>query len=115
MSELRDYQKRVIDEIYATWRLGKRALLLAMPTGSGKTRTFSELAKHFYDRHQRVLLLVHREELLWQAKNTLEKTLRSPVGIIRPLAELRLRGRNRGFSSSKSNFKVINGSNQITT
>jgi hypothetical protein len=33
----------------------------------------------------------------------------------RPLAELRLRGRNRGFSSSKSNFKVINGSNQITT
>lgn len=83
MSELRDYQKRVIDEIYATWRLGKRAILLAMPTGSGKTRTFSELAKHFYDRHQRVLLLVHREELLWQAKNTLEKTLRSPVGIIK--------------------------------
>jgi|GEM_PF-5249362 hypothetical protein len=33
----------------------------------------------------------------------------------RPLAELRLSGRNRGFSSSKSNFKVINGSNQITT
>ncbi len=83
MSELRDYQKRVIDEIYATWRLGKRAILLAMPTGSGKTRTFSELAKHFDDRHQRVLLLVHREELLWQAKNTLEKTLRSPVGIIK--------------------------------
>jgi len=83
MSELRDYQKRVIDEIYATWRLGKRAILLAMPTGSGKTRTFSELAKHFYDRHQRVLLLVHREELLWQARNTLEKTLRSPVGIIK--------------------------------
>ena len=34
---------------------------------------------------------------------------------IRPLAELRLRGRNREFSSSKINFKVINGSNQITT
>ena len=83
MSELRDYQKRVIDEIYSTWQLGKRAILLAMPTGSGKTRTFSELAKHFYDRHQRVLLLVHREELLWQARNTLEKTLRSPVGIIK--------------------------------
>ena len=37
------------------------------------------------------------------------------VLLTRPLAELRLRGRNRGFSSSKSNFKVINGSNQITT
>jgi len=83
MSELRDYQKRVIDEIYATWRHGKRAILLAMPTGSGKTRTFSEIAKHFYDRNQRVLLLVHREELLWQARNTIEKTLRSPVGIIK--------------------------------
>ncbi|PZO38211.1 MAG: type III restriction endonuclease subunit R [Pseudanabaena frigida] len=83
MSELRDYQKRVIDEIYTTWRLGKRSILLAMPTGSGKTRTFSELAKHFYDRQQRVLLLVHREELLWQARNTLEKTLRSPIGVIK--------------------------------
>ncbi|PZV16818.1 MAG: type III restriction endonuclease subunit R [Pseudanabaena sp.] len=83
MSELRDYQKRVIDEIYSTWRQGKRAILLAMPTGSGKTRTFSELAKHFCDRHQRVLLLVHREELLWQSRNTLEQTLRSPIGIIK--------------------------------
>jgi superfamily II DNA or RNA helicase len=83
MSELRDYQQRVISEIYATWRLGKRAVLLAMPTGSGKTRTFSELAKHFDDRNQRVLLLVHREELLWQARKTLEQTLRSPIGIIK--------------------------------
>jgi len=83
MSELRDYQQRVISEIYATWRLGKRAILLAMPTGSGKTRTFSELAKHFDDRNQRVLLLVHREELLWQARKTLEQTLRSPIGIIK--------------------------------
>ncbi len=83
MSELRDYQKRVIDEIYATWRSRKRSILLAMPTGSGKTRTFSEIAKHFYDRQQRILLLVHREELLWQSRNTLEKTLRSPVGIIK--------------------------------
>ncbi len=83
MSELRDYQQRVIDEIYATWKMGKRAILLAMPTGSGKTRTFSELAKHFDDRHQRVLLLVHREELLWQARKTLEQTLRSPIGVIK--------------------------------
>ncbi|ELS33339.1 MULTISPECIES: DEAD/DEAH box helicase [Pseudanabaena] len=83
MSELRDYQQRVIDEIYATWQQGKRAILLAMPTGSGKTRTFSELAKDFCDRDRRVLLLVHREELLWQAKKTLEKILRSPVGVIK--------------------------------
>ncbi len=32
MSELRDYQQRVISEIYATWQLGKRAVLLAMPS-----------------------------------------------------------------------------------
>lgn len=35
--------------------------------------------------------------------------------LIRPLAELRLGWRNRGLSSSKTNFKVINSSNQITT
>ncbi len=60
MSELRDYQQRVISEIYATWRLGKRAILLAMPTGSGKTRTFSELAKHFDDRIHNILFIFQR-------------------------------------------------------
>ena len=39
----------------------------------------------------------------------------APENISRPLAELRSRRRNRGFSSRKSNFKVINSSNQITT
>jgi superfamily II DNA or RNA helicase len=83
MSALRNYQKRVIQEIYALWQGGKRSLLLAMPTGSGKTRTFSAIAKQFADRSERVLLLVHREELLWQARHTLETILRSPVGVIK--------------------------------
>jgi superfamily II DNA or RNA helicase len=83
MSELRDYQKRVIHEIYTLWQGGKRSLLLAMPTGSGKTRTFSEIAKQFAERGDRVLLLVHREELLWQARHTLEKILGTPVGTIK--------------------------------
>ena len=54
---------------------------------------------------------------LWEngAADLEESQIQMLDQVIRPLAELRLRGRNRGFSSSKINFKVINGSNQITT
>ena len=43
-----------------------------MPTGSGKTVTFIEIAKdHFAETTQRVLMLVHRTELLQQAQKSL--------------------------------------------
>jgi len=67
MSTLRDYQHRAIRDIYQQWRSRKSSVLLAMPTGSGKTRTFSEIAQHFASRNEQVLLLCHREELLTQS------------------------------------------------
>ena len=68
MSELRDYQKRVIDEIYATWRLGKRAILLAMPTGSGKTLTSFKAAQIHtaLPKVHKVLFVVDRADLDYQ-------------------------------------------------
>jgi superfamily II DNA or RNA helicase len=88
MSKLRDYQQRAIAAIYQEWRHKKYAVLLAMPTGSGKTRTFSEIAQHFASRNEQVLLLCHREELLRQSQQTLEAIAGVPVGLIqgdRPL------------------------------
>ena len=35
--ELRDYQKRVIAEIYGWYRSGKKSVMLVSATGSGKT------------------------------------------------------------------------------
>jgi len=66
---LRNYQIEAKNAIQNT---EKRKVILQMPTGSGKTVTFIEIAKdHFAETTQRVLMLVHRTELLQQAQKSL--------------------------------------------
>jgi superfamily II DNA or RNA helicase len=66
---LRDYQKLAIQAFEN--RKTKNAML-CMATGSGKTVTFCEIAKrHFAEHITKVLILVHRQELLTQAANAL--------------------------------------------
>lgn len=46
--------------------------MLQMPTGTGKTHVFCEIAKHFYKKERgRVLILAHRNELIQQIKDRL--------------------------------------------
>ena len=40
---LRDYQTRAIDLVRAEYRRGRRAVLLVLPTGAGKTATAAQL------------------------------------------------------------------------
>lgn len=56
--ELRDYQKECIDIIESK---PSGSYLVQMPTGCGKTATFTHIP-----RHGRVLVLAHREELVRQ-------------------------------------------------
>ncbi len=50
----------------------EKNILLQLPTGAGKTFTFCEIAKRFFTSEvKKVLILVHRTELLNQAKNSL--------------------------------------------
>lgn len=66
---LRQYQQSAIEQ-FESGRT--KNALLCMPTGSGKTFTFCEIAKrHFAANATRVLILVHREELLKQAYDSL--------------------------------------------
>ena len=66
---LRDYQIRAIKAIE---NKEKKNAMLCMATGSGKTFTFCEIAKRFYAENiQKVLILVHRQELLKQASDAL--------------------------------------------
>ena len=44
-----------------------------MPTGSGKTVVFSEICRLFDDKGKKVLILVHRRELVTQASDKLSK------------------------------------------
>jgi superfamily II DNA or RNA helicase len=66
---LRNYQLKAKNEVHNEIA---RKMILQMPTGSGKTVTFIEIAKdHFAETTERILILVHRTELLDQAKKTL--------------------------------------------
>ena len=66
---LREYQKNAVNTFE---NCEHNNVLLNMPTGSGKTYTFCEIAKrHFTENVTKVLILVHRSELLHQAKKAL--------------------------------------------
>lgn len=64
---LRDYQARAIHDLRIAYRSGARAPLLVAPTGSGKTVMFSAITQGAVARGRRVLILVHRRELIRQA------------------------------------------------
>ena len=69
---LRPYQREAIDAVLAARRAGVRRMLVCLPTGAGKTVIFSHLAGL---ARRPVLVLAHREELLQQARQKLERAL----------------------------------------
>ena len=73
MIALRDYQQDIISDLRAAYGAGAgaRSPLLAAPTGSGKTVLFCYVASKTVARGGRVLILVHRQELLRQTSATL--------------------------------------------
>ncbi|HEX2656988.1 MAG TPA: DEAD/DEAH box helicase family protein, partial [Polyangia bacterium] len=75
---LRPYQRAAIDAVLAARRAGQRRLLVHLPTGAGKTVIFSHLATL---AKRPVLVLAHREELLSQAREKLERALRGQAAV----------------------------------
>jgi ATP-dependent helicase IRC3 len=72
VTELRPYQREAIDAVLAARRAGVRRMLVCLPTGAGKTVIFSHLAGL---AKRQVLVLAHREELLAQARDKLDRAL----------------------------------------
>ena len=65
---LRDYQREAIDAVFAAWFEGMKRPAVVLPTGAGKTVIFAHLISEFIKTHkQRVMVLVHRDELADQA------------------------------------------------
>src|SRR5437879_3282303 len=67
-THLRDYQIEAHDAIETAFAHGIRRPILSIPTGTGKTVVFVELIRR---RGGRALVLVHRDELVQQAKQRL--------------------------------------------
>jgi DNA repair protein RadD len=64
--ELRPYQRDVIASVEREIAAGKRRVLLVAPTGSGKTVIAAVVVADTVARRERVLVLVHRRELVAQ-------------------------------------------------
>lgn len=68
---LRPYQVDCVDKIYEKWR-DHRSTLLVLYTGGGKTIIFADVIKRMQPK--RALVLAHREELIFQARDKIEQT-----------------------------------------
>ena len=69
---LRPYQQEAVAAVLAARREGTRRMVVCLPTGAGKTVIFAQLARL---ARKQVLVLAHREELLGQAREKLERAL----------------------------------------
>lgn len=68
---LRPYQAAAIEAIRTAYVDGRRSVLAVLPTGTGKTVVFAEIARRAADKGGRALILAHRAELLEQAAGKL--------------------------------------------
>ena len=72
--DLRPYQQKAKEMVLDSWSQGVQKSLLVLPTGTGKTIVFSDIAKEQVLKGERVLILAHRGELLEQASDKLFKS-----------------------------------------
>ena len=83
-AELRPIQVAARDKIRATFRAGHRRILAVAPCGFGKTVLLSQLIASHLERvaNARVLVLVHRRELIGQTREKLDAVDVRNVGVI---------------------------------
>lgn len=88
---LRPYQGVCVHNVFSHWREGKRSVLISVPTGGGKTHIMGAVVRHVVpptlahadvSRRNRALILVHRDELLRQAKAKIGGIAECPIGEI---------------------------------
>ncbi len=79
--EARPYQTEGNNKIMAAWSRGQQSVLYVLPTGGGKTFTFTELARTFVNSGLPVLVLATRIELVKQTAEKVKSANLNP-GII---------------------------------
>ncbi len=91
---LRYYQVNAIKAVEQSLAEGKREMLLAMATGTGKTRTITGLIHRFLksDRFRRILFLVDRTSLANQANDTFNEMKVEPNQSLQTLYNFAVNG-----------------------
>lgn len=71
--QLRPYQSDLVNRIRFEYQQGRKSVLMVLSTGGGKTCIFTHIAHQSIIKGNRVLILVHRSELLDQASSSLRR------------------------------------------
>jgi len=69
--KLRDYQEKAIEEIRNYYMSGVKKILLHLPTGAGKTKTFCEMLRQAHEKKTPSIMVVHMDQLVRQAEDRL--------------------------------------------
>lgn len=80
---LREYQIASIEQVRGEIRQGRKRILLAIPTGGGKTLTSAAILASAVSKGSRVLFVAHRKELIDQTVKTFARLGIYDVGVIR--------------------------------
>lgn len=78
----RPYQLKLESNIREGYKQKKKRVLMVSPTGSGKTFTFTYMAKKAYERGKKIVVITHKESILNQISKTFE-IAGIPHGIIK--------------------------------
>lgn len=73
MVELRNYQEHAISELRSFVSLGLKKVIMALPTGAGKSIIFGQIIKNALEKEKIVLWLVHRRNLVYQMRDVLQE------------------------------------------
>jgi superfamily II DNA or RNA helicase len=93
--KLRDYQTKACEHVMEEWKTVDSTLVV-LPTGTGKTVLAASIVKRLFP--MRALFLAHREELIFQAKDKIQRVTGLSVGI--EMADYRV-DENEVFSFKK--------------
>lgn len=108
--ELRPYQGNVVTETYKQWDKFQDVLAV-LPTGGGKTVILSYIVQQFAARNKRVLVKVHRKELIGQISVALGRmgvvhTFIAAKSTIKFVTDLHQREFGKSFYSTTANICV---------
>lgn len=73
MFKLRYYQQETIDKIYQSMKHGHKRIIVQQPPRTGKTVIMAEIARRITIKGNRVMFIIHRKEVLAQAKATFQQ------------------------------------------
>lgn len=106
--KLRDYQEDLIDQIYKIWKYSPDDnVMLQLSTGGGKSMIIGQLIEDLNQQGQKIILQVHRKELVSQlslalCKFNLNHNIIAPTNVVRQIIGLQRLEFNKQFYHSGS-------------